>query len=82
MLLSAFGEGNFFIELTPQDGPYLQPLASLAAELNLPIVATNDVLYLHPEDAPVAEALARAGARKSRIGDRGSGAGDQKVRNY
>src|SRR4051794_28908824 len=42
MLLSAFGEGNFFIELTALDDAdlvTLPKLAELAADLGIPIVA-------------------------------------------
>lgn len=63
MLLSAFGEGNFFIEIEApgeHDREAITSLANLAASLNVPIVATNNVLYLNPEDAPTALALAAA----------------------
>ncbi|MDQ6692820.1 MAG: PHP domain-containing protein, partial [Chloroflexota bacterium] len=63
MLLSAFGEGNFFLELQvlrgdSEDLATMSQLASLGAELGIPVVATNSVLYLRPEDAPTALALA------------------------
>ena len=63
MLLSAFGEGNFFIEiqaLDQHDAGATPQLVSLANDLGIPIVATNDVLYLAPEDTPIAQALAAA----------------------
>ena len=71
MLLSAFGEGNFFIELTAcieEERALIPQLASLASETGIPLVATNDVLYLQPDDAPVATALAsvRSGLRGSK----------------
>lgn len=46
-MISAFGEGNFFIEVTActeRDRLLIPQLAELAAELGIPIVATNDVL--------------------------------------
>ena len=63
MLQSAFGEGNFFIEidaLTEHDIEAIPDLAGVASDLNVPIVAANDVLYLRPEDAPTALALVAA----------------------
>ncbi len=74
MLLSAFGEGNFFIELTAHDeadSSAMPALVGLANDLGIPIVATNDVLYLGREDAPTALALALAAARKGVRGVRG-----------
>jgi DNA polymerase-3 subunit alpha len=69
MLLSAFGEGNFFIEigaLDERDVATLPQLVGLANDLSIPIVATNDVLYLAPEDHQTALAIAaaRKGSRK------------------
>jgi len=50
-----FGPGNFYLEL--QDHPNLpdqakvnQALITMAKELNLPLVATNDVHYLNKDD--------------------------------
>jgi DNA-directed DNA polymerase III PolC len=68
MLLSAFGEGNFFVELTACTGEerrLMPTLAALASDLGIPLVATNDVLYIESGDATVAAALAsaRPGAR-------------------
>jgi DNA-directed DNA polymerase III PolC len=63
MLLSAFGEGNFFIEigaLNERDVAALPQLVRLANDLSIPIVAANDVLYLAPEDHQTALALAAA----------------------
>ena len=77
MLLSAFGEGNFFIELTAvdeHDTAALPRLVDLANDLGIPVVATNDVLYAAPEDAPTAQALAAARTRQGLRG-RGSGVG-------
>ena len=53
--LEIFGEGNYYLEI--QDHGYeedriLTPkIAALARELNIPLVATNDVHYVDPEDA-------------------------------
>ena len=68
-LITAFGEGNVFIELQlldDKDATALPALVKLANDMGAPIVATNDVLYLTPEDAPTARALAaaRAGIRR------------------
>jgi DNA-directed DNA polymerase III PolC len=76
MLLSAFGEGNFFIELQATcegDRQALPSLVALANNLNIPIVATNNVLYARPEDRATAQALAAAhnGARVHRAQDMG-----------
>jgi DNA polymerase-3 subunit alpha len=62
-LITAFGEGNVFIELQlldDKDAVALPALVKLANDMGAPIVATNDVLYLTPEDAPTARALAAA----------------------
>lgn len=69
MLLSAFGEGNFFIEIDAQDErdrKAIPHLANVANELGVPIVAANDVLYLRPGEARIA--LALAAARKGSTG--------------
>jgi DNA-directed DNA polymerase III PolC len=76
MLLSAFGEGNFFIELqaTCEGNRQAVPsLVALANNLNIPIVATNNLLYARPEDRATAQALAAArnGARVHHAQDMG-----------
>ncbi|MBF6612283.1 MAG: DNA polymerase III subunit alpha [Chloroflexi bacterium] len=66
-LVAAFGEGNLFIELTAlneRDTGALPVLADLANRLGIPVVATNDVLYVDADDASTAMALAVA--RKGR----------------
>ncbi|HEY0070833.1 MAG TPA: PHP domain-containing protein, partial [Chloroflexia bacterium] len=73
MLVSAFGEGNFFMELTActeEERRLMPALASLASDLGIPLVATNDVLYLEPPDISTAAALAsaKAGAKGRRSG--------------
>jgi DNA polymerase-3 subunit alpha len=74
MLSSAFGEGNFFIELQAtceQDRQAIPSLVALANNLNIPIIATNNVLYARPEDEATAQALASArnGARANHMQD-------------
>lgn len=53
--LDIFGEGNYYLEIQdhgyPEDQRVLPQIASLARELNIPLVATNDVHYVDPEDA-------------------------------
>ncbi len=56
-----FGKGNFFLEI--QDHGILEQkkvnehLISMGRELDIPLVATNDVHYLSRSDAPVHDAL-------------------------
>ena len=58
-----YGPGHFFIELTrehPQDrreAVFVSRLAALAAELGLPIVATNNVHYPTPDRASLQDLL-------------------------
>ena len=53
--LDIFGEGNYYLEI--QDHGYEEDrlvtpkIAALGRELNIPLVATNDVHYVDPEDA-------------------------------
>lgn len=53
--LDIFGEGNYFLEIQDhgyEDDKLVNPgIISLARELNIPLVATNDVHYVEPEDA-------------------------------
>ena len=57
-----FGKEHFFLEL--QDHPNLpaqkivnQQIIKISKKLNIPLVATNDVHYLHPEDAEAQDIL-------------------------
>jgi len=57
-----FGEGNFYLEI--QHHPHLtdqkkvnKALFSLSKKLKIPLVATNDVHYLKPEDAEAQDIL-------------------------
>ena len=52
--LNIFGEGNFFLELQdhgiPEQRLVNQQLVRMSQELNIPLVATNDVHYTYRED--------------------------------
>ena len=56
-----FGRGNFFLEIQDhglEDEKFVMPqMIKLARELNIPIVATNDVHYLSKEDSFVHDVL-------------------------
>lgn len=60
-LAKIFGEGNFYLELQDQGLEEEQNIFSdmlrLAEELNLPLVATNDVHYVRREDAEAHDVL-------------------------
>ncbi|MGE5196903.1 MAG: DNA polymerase III subunit alpha [Deltaproteobacteria bacterium] len=55
------GKGNFFLEiqenLIPEQKLVNEGLIRISKELNIPLVATNDVHYLHKEHARAHEAL-------------------------
>jgi error-prone DNA polymerase len=63
-----FEPGDFFIELIdeqlPDSARYVQQLDLLARELRLPTVASNDVHYLGPADAPLHDILAAEAANQ------------------
>ncbi|NTU70314.1 MAG: DNA polymerase III subunit alpha [Coriobacteriia bacterium] len=68
-LASCFAQGDFYVELvhplTP-DGPRLiGGLVTLADELGLPVVATNNVHYVRSDDHRIHDVLSSAGARAS-----------------
>lgn len=50
-----FGEGNYYLEIQDhgyEEDRFVTPkIVALARELNIPLVATNDVHYVDPEDA-------------------------------
>ncbi len=57
-----FGPGNFFLELQhhpniPEQKIVNQQLIKIAKKYNLPLVATNDIHYLLPEDAKAQDIL-------------------------
>ncbi|MBI4125150.1 MAG: DNA polymerase III subunit alpha, partial [Deltaproteobacteria bacterium] len=55
------GEGNFYLELSDhglaEQGPVKEGILKLAKEKGLPMAATNDVHYLHQEQAVAHDAL-------------------------
>ncbi len=58
----AFGQGNFYLELQRHEGiPELkrvsEGLIALSDEMGIPLVATNDVHYVQPEEARAQEIL-------------------------
>ncbi len=56
-----FGRENFYLELQDHDLEWIpevnRQLIALSKELDIPLVATNDVHYLRPEDSPIHEVL-------------------------
>jgi len=68
-LQQLFGEGNFFIEIqhhaTERNARLRTQLIELARELALPLVATNDVHYLSPDDHLAHEVLLNIRANKT-----------------
>ncbi len=58
----AFGEGNFYLELQRHEGipefkQINEGLMALSNEMGIPLVATNDVHYVRPEEARAQEIL-------------------------
>jgi len=68
-LRDTFGESNFYIEIqhhgTDRDARIREQLIELARSLDLPLVATNDVHYLTPEDRLAHEVLLNIRANKT-----------------
>lgn len=60
-LLEIFGQGNFYLELQDQgleEEARINPhILKLSRELNVPVVATNDVHYVRKEDAEAHDVL-------------------------
>jgi DNA polymerase-3 subunit alpha len=56
-----FGEGNFYFELMdhglPEQKKVLKEIVNLSKKLSIPLVATNDVHYIYPEDRNAHEVL-------------------------
>lgn len=56
-----FGPGNFYLEVQPHDHENQimanQGLVQISRETGIPIVATNDVHYIHPEDSETQDVL-------------------------
>ena len=60
--IEIFGEGNFYLELQVHPNISLQKevnerLVKMSRKLGIPIVATNDVHYINPDDAEAHEVL-------------------------
>ncbi|GAB3537011.1 error-prone DNA polymerase [Arthrobacter tecti] len=68
-LVDLFGAGNVVVELydhgNPLDSAHNDALADIAARLELPTVATNNVHYAVPQQHRLATALAAVRARRS-----------------
>ena len=69
LYLDIFGKDNVYVELQHHPGHQFikdltQKQIALAREFNLPLVATNDVHYLEPEDAEAQDALVAVQTRK------------------
>ncbi|MCG6566581.1 DNA polymerase III subunit alpha [Tessaracoccus sp. ZS01] len=68
-----FGEGNFYVELMDHgldiETRVRKDLLRLAKDLSLPLVATNDLHYVHAHDADAHDTLlcVSAGSRKAEI---------------
>ena len=66
-----FGEGNFFVELMDHgldiETRVRKDLLKLAKDLSLPLVATNDLHYVHADDADAHDTLlcVSSGSRKA-----------------
>lgn len=64
-----FGEGNFWLEIMrhgiPEEEVVVQAMKRLSEETGLPLLATNDVHYLHREHAEAHDALICIGMKKS-----------------
>ncbi len=60
--MEIFGEGKFYLELQqhpkiPQQQETNKKIVELSRKLGLPLVATNDIHYINPEDAYAQEVL-------------------------
>ncbi len=59
--LEIMGEGNFYLEIQhngiPEQEEVNRELISMAREMGIPLVATNDCHYLHPQDAQAHDVL-------------------------
>ena len=60
-LREVFGEEDFYLEIQRHDIPELEnvnkELVAMSREMDIPLVATNDVHYVYPEDAHAQEIL-------------------------
>ncbi len=68
-LAGMFGPGRFFIEIqhhgTERDAQLRRRLVALARRLDLPLVATNDIHYLDPDDKLAHEVLINIRANRT-----------------
>ncbi len=69
LYMDIFGKENVYVELQHHPGhEFIEKLTQkqikLAREFNLPLVATNDVHYLEPDDAEAQDALVAVQTRK------------------
>jgi DNA polymerase-3 subunit alpha len=60
--LDIFGKDRFYIEIQrhpndPENGPLVEQLVKLARAYDLPLVATNDVHYINPDDSEAQDVL-------------------------
>ena len=66
-LASCFTSGDFYVELantlTPEAPRLIRTLTALADDLGMPVVATNDVHYVHSEEFRLHDVLSAAGAK-------------------
>ncbi len=73
--MEIFGEGKFFIELQkhpkiPEQEVTNEKLIALSRKLGLPLVATNDIHYINPEDAEAQEILLCIGTQHTMLESR------------
>jgi DNA polymerase-3 subunit alpha len=78
--LDIFGAGNYYLEIQdhglPEQQRNIRGMRALAADVGLPLIATNDVHYVHQDEAEAQDALmciqmnvALASTDKPRMGD-------------
>ena len=68
-LQEIYGDGNFYIEIQDhgfeEEKAVVDQMISLAAELNIPLVATNDVHYMEQDDAEAHDLLTCIGEKRT-----------------
>ncbi|TQL48181.1 DnaE-like error-prone DNA polymerase [Homoserinimonas aerilata] len=68
-LMRLFGDENVVVELIDHGGPldseHNDALAGIAARLGIPYIASNAVHYAHPDEQPLASAIAAVRAHRS-----------------
>ncbi len=69
LMEDVFGKGNFFLEVSDhgleQEAAIRKPLAELSKSTGIPLVATNNVHYLNPDDSLAHEILMCIGDGKT-----------------